>query len=174
MKIQRSPQRGFTLVELAIATVVLIVGVISVLQLVPRVMDQNQRTRFDTTSVVIAQRLLDQMLGQSLNNVQFTDLDGNIILLGDPALSNQVVGAPVIVVNNQARINFNAPLLTAGYSFQYIDPNDPTQTTYDVRWAVITLAAGGTVSAKRFIVGAWRRDRRQITPPATVEGWVQR
>jgi hypothetical protein len=124
--------------------------------------------------MVVAQRLLDQMMSQSLDAASFVDVDGRTILLGNPATPNQVVGAPVIAVNNRARINFNAPLITAGYSFQFVDPSDPAQTPYEVRWAVITLSTGGVVSAKRYIVGAWRRTPGQVNPPVTVEGWIHR
>jgi prepilin-type N-terminal cleavage/methylation domain len=42
----QSNERGFTLVELAIATVVLLVGVMAVLQLVPAAMESNRRNRW--------------------------------------------------------------------------------------------------------------------------------
>jgi len=166
-------QRGFTLIELAIATMVLMVGVVAVMQLVPAAMQSNLRNRYDTTAVVLAQRELDQMITQPLSSLQFTDADGRVIALGNPAQVNQVVGGPVQAVGNMARINFNPPAV-ANYNFVAVDANDASGTQFEVRWAVITNAVGGTVVSKRFIVGAWRRDPRQTAPPVTVEGVVEK
>src|ERR1700751_2410615 len=73
-----SQQRGFTLVELAIATVVFLIGVVAVMQLVPAALQSNLNNRVDTTSVVIAQRELDQMAKQPFSSASFTDVDGNV------------------------------------------------------------------------------------------------
>lgn len=164
------PQRGFTLVELAIATVVLLVGVVAVMQLVPNAMQSNLRNRYDSSAVVIAQRLLDQMMSQPLSATQFTDADGRVIELGGVAAP--FVGGPVQNVQNMARLNFNAPVQN-NCGFTYVDLNDPTRPTYEVRWAVISTVSGGQVVAKRYIAGAWKREGRQVYPPVTVEGWVQ-
>ena len=169
----RRTERGFTLTELAIATLVLLVGSVAVMQLVPAAMQSNLRNRYDTTATVIAQRELDQMITQSLSSASFVDADGRAIALGNVAAVNQVVGGPVVTVNNTARINFNAPAV-ANYNFTYIDLNDAARVPYEVRWAVITNAVGGVPISKRFIVGAWKRDPRQTAPPVTIEGWVLR
>jgi len=166
-------QRGFTLVELAIATLVLLVGVVAVMQLVPAAMQSNLRNRYDTTAMVVAQRLLDQMMSQSIDLTQFTNADGQPIQLGGSA--TQTYGGPVVAVNRVARINFNAGVAgVSGYNFVYVDPDDPARVRYEVRYAVIVVTQGGVVASKRFIVGAWRRDARQVSPPVTVEGWLQR
>jgi prepilin-type N-terminal cleavage/methylation domain-containing protein len=169
-------QRGFTLIELAIATVVLLVGVIAVMQLVPQSMRTNLANRQDTTSVVIAQRLLDQMITQPLDVTTFNFVEPNgaliaVISTGNPA--NGVYGGPVQNVNNRARINFNLPAV-GGFNFQYTDPNDPQRAQYEVRWAVVVDAPGGLVQSKRYIVGVRTNDRRNPLLPVTVEGWVQR
>ena len=169
----RWTERGFTLTELTIATLVLLVGSVAVMQLVPAAMQSNLRNRYDTTATVIAQRELDQMITQSLTSTSFVDADGRTIALGNVASVNQVVGGPVVAVGNTARIDFNGAAV-ANYNFTYTDLNDPGRTPYEVRWAVITNAVGGVPISKRFIVGAWKRDPRQTAPPVTVEGWVQK
>ncbi len=169
----RWTERGFTLIELTIATLVLLVGCVAVMQLVPAAMQSNLRNRFDTTATVIAQRELDQMITQSLTATSFVDADGRTIALGNVASVNQVVGGPVVTGGSTARINFNGAAV-ANYNFTYSDPNDAARVQYEVRWAVITNAVGGVPISKRFIVGAWRRDPRQTAPPVTVEGWVQK
>ena len=53
---------GFTLVEVLLATVVLLVGVVAVAQLVPISLTVNSANRGDSTALVIEQRVLEQML----------------------------------------------------------------------------------------------------------------
>ncbi len=166
-------QRGFTLIELAIATVVFLVGVVAVMQLVPASLQSNLNNRVDTSSVVLAQRELDQMTDQPLSSASFTDADGNVCNLGNSATPDVVVGSPVIQVGNSVRIDFNAATV-AGYNFKYTNPQDPTDGAYDVRWAVISNNnAGGTVASKRFIVGVWRRAGGQMLAPVTLDAWQQ-
>lgn len=171
---QRRGEHGFSLIELAVATVVLLVGAVAVMQLVPAAMQSNLSNRYDSTAAVMAQRLLDQMTRRPLTDTQFVDTDGRVIQLGSAAAPNQVVGGPVRVVRGMAQIDFTGNAVN-GFSFQVADPNDASGTTYEVRWAVITTVSGtGTIVAKRFIVGAWRRDANQSTQPVTVDAWVQR
>src|SRR5579872_130231 len=99
--------RGFSLLEMLIAMVVLLVGIVSVVQLVPAALQSNQNNRQDTTATVVAQRELDQILNQPIQNTSFTDADGRTIELGDPTQNNVVVGAPVI--SGTATIDFTKP-----------------------------------------------------------------
>jgi len=153
------------LVELAIATVVLLVGVVAVIQLVPNAIRLNLWNRYDSTSTVVAQRLLDQMLSQPMTTVQFLNADV-------PPVQISLVGPGAPLVPNTARIDFNQ-LPVAGYSYNYRDPNDPSGPLYEVRWAVIPTVANGQVIAKRYIVGVWKRDPNQVYGPVTLEAWKQ-
>ena len=173
MRANQPSPRGFTLIELAIATVVLMVGVVAVMQLVPAAMRSNLRNRYDTTATVLAQRELDQMITQPLTALQFTDADGRSVALGNPAQPGVVVGGPVVLVGTTVRVDFNPPAV-ANYNFIAVDPNDASATPYEVRWAVITNAVNGLVVSRRFIVGAWRRDPRQTAPPVAVDGMVEK
>src|SRR5260370_34505997 len=87
---------------------------------------------------------------------QFTDALGNTCQLGDPTVTNSVQGSTVTTFNNQPIIVFNSPnpplAPTNGYGFTYADPNDPSGTTYDVRWAVVITGSGGTPSSQRLIL----------------------
>jgi len=78
----------------------------------------NYRNRTDSSALVFAQREMDQMLDQPLNPTppQFTDALGNVCYLGQFRLPEPVQGSPVVVVNNQPLINFNAAPVT-NYSF---------------------------------------------------------
>jgi prepilin-type N-terminal cleavage/methylation domain-containing protein len=172
-------ESGFSLLEMIFATVILLVGLVAVAQLVPSSILLNTRNRNDSASLVFAQRELDQMLDQPLVSNSFTDPQGvfcpagNTCGLGDPTQPNQVVGSPVVVVNNFATINFGAGQF-AGYNFTYQDPADPSGLTYDVRWAVITSMNGQIVSSKRLIVGVRQVGGNGYFQPVTLDTVVEK
>lgn len=150
-------QKGFSILEMLLATVILLVGLVAVAQLVPATILLNYRNRADSSALVFAQRQLDQMLDQPLSATSFQDVLGNTCQLGNPATPNVVQGASVVPINNQTFINFSnpppSPYPTNGYGFLYPDPTDPNGTTYDVRWAVIVTGNGSVPASKRFILG---------------------
>src|SRR5277367_7096733 len=131
-------QRGFTLVEVLIAIVILLVGIVAVAQLVPASIGSNSTNRNDSSALVFAQRQMDQFLLQPLNNTAFIEtIDAQTFTcnLGDPTQPNVVVGSSYALFYNQLVIDFSATPV-ANYSFVYHDPNDPAEVNYDVRWAV--------------------------------------
>jgi len=171
-------QRGFSILEMMLATIILLVGLVAIAQLVPASILMNYRNRTDSSALVFAQRELDQMLDQPLTANSFTDALLNTCQLGDPALTNSVQGSTVTTLNNQTIIVFsspNPPLAPAnGYGFTYADPNDPSGTTYDVRWAVIITGSGGIVSSKRFILGVRQVGGNGYFQPITLDTMVEK
>ncbi len=180
----RRAQRGFTLIELVIATVVMLVGIVAVMQLVPAAIRSNLMNRLDTRATVMAQRMMDLMVNSGVNSAVLVDPTGGlpcgttvVCNLGATAgLAGQDIqnGAPLTA---QGTINFNQGPVP-NYSFTYVDPNDPAQTSFDVRWAVITsIRSAGTqlniVDSRRYIVGA--RSLGTTTPvPVTLISWQSR
>ena len=170
-------QRGFTITEVLIAIVIMLVGIVAVAQLVPASIGSNSANRNDSSALVFAQRQMDQFLSQPLNMsisppafTETIDAQTFTCYLGDPTQpSNTLVGSPVAVFYNQLVINFSsAPV--ANYSFIYQDPNDPFGLVYDVRWAVITTTnSGGMVTSKRFILGARKKGGNGIYRPVTLD-----
>ena len=63
---RRSRTAGFTLVELLIAILLMLVGIAAVAQLIPAAMTRNFLNRYDSTGLIIAQRQLEQMMAQSI------------------------------------------------------------------------------------------------------------
>lgn len=166
------PQSGFTLVEVLMAIVILLVGVVAVAQLVPASVGSNSANRNDSSALVFAQREMDQFLAQPLNlptsPPAFIDAEGFSCDLGDPTQPNQVVGGPVVVLYNQVVVDFTASAVS-GYNFTYHDPNDPAEVIYDVRWAVITSTNNGLVTSKRFILGVRKKGGNGIYQPVTLD-----
>lgn len=183
-------QRGFTLVELAIATAVLLVGVVAVVQLVPAAIESNMNNRYDTTAAVAVQRLRDLMVSQALNSATLNDPTGQFTCAGAPCQlgigtpgGDLVEGSRLVAVNDgrgnriAVAIDFAAAPVN-GYNFTFADPNDPTRTRYDVRWTVVTSrrAVGmlsDVVVSKRMVIGARSvGTRRPIT--VTFSTWISR
>lgn len=169
----RRVEQGFSILEMLLATVILLVGLVAIAQLVPATILMNYRNRTDSSALVFAQRQLDQMLDQQLIATSFTDVLGNVCQLGNPSPANAVQGSGVLYVNSQTLINFSASPVS-GYSFTYQDPIDPSGTTYDVRWAVIVTGNGSTPSSKRYILGVRQLGGNGYFLPITLDTLVTR
>lgn len=172
---RRSRERGFSILEMMLATIILLVGLVAIAQLVPASILMNYRNRNDSTALVFAQRELDQFLDQPLSTSSFTDALGNICQLGNPATPNVLLpnSSSVVVINNQTLINFGAAPV-ANYSFTYLDLTDPSGTTYDVRWAVIVTGNSSKVYSKRFIIGVRQQGGNGYFQPITLDTLVQK
>lgn len=177
----RSQQRGFTLIEMLMATVIILVGLVAVAQLVPSSVMLNSNNRSDATALVFAQRVMEGMRGQPLTPGTYVDPQGLFCqvadgcLLGDPAQPAILVGNAVNTTGTSPIIDFStAPV--AGYSFTFVDPNDPLGATYDVRWAVVTRTnvSTGTITSKRIILGVFRRGMKSPTLPVTLDTVVSK
>lgn len=174
-------ERGFTLVEMLMATVIVLVGLVAVAQLVPASMMINANNRNDGTALVFAQHQLEAMRAQPLGATTFSDPQGVYCptppcQLGDPTQPGVVVGSPVSLslTSNLPLIDFTAAP-AAGYSFTYTDPNDPFGAGYDVRWAVITIVnPENVVTGKRIILGVFRRGMQAPTLPITLDTMVEK
>ncbi len=173
---RRKSERGFSILEMMFATIILLVGLVAIAQLVPASILLNYRNRMDSSALVFAQRQLDQMLDQPLTKPSFLDSLGNTCQLGNPTVTNAVQGSAVTTLNNQMLIVFSSPnpspAPTSGYGFTYQDPTDPSGTTYDVRWAVIITGNGGTASSKRFILGVRQAGGNGYFQPITLDTMV--
>ena len=178
-KTQRYNQCGFTMVEMLVATVVMLIGIVGVAKLVPFAIGLNSANRLDSTALVIAQREMNALTEQPLSATTFTDPQGltcaaaGVCNLGNPAAAPTLFGSPHVMINNSPYINYNAAAV-AGYNFVYTDPDDPSGAAYDVRWAVITYATGGKVYGKRFIVGVRRVGGNGPLFPVALDSMVEK
>jgi len=168
--------RGFSLVEMLIATVILLVGLVGVAQLVPASILINQRGRLDSTSLVFAQRELDQMLAHNLTDTSFFEANGALCAafcsLGDASSPGTVEGNNVVWVSNRPFVDFSgAPV--DNFSFTYSDPNDPFAVRYDVRWAVVTTVNGSSITGKRFFVGVRQLNASNFVPAVTLDAMIE-
>jgi len=172
---RRKSERGFSILEMMLATIILLVGLVAIAQLVPATIFLNFRNRTDSSALVFAQRELDQFIDQPLFATSFTDSTGNTCALGTAAPANAVQGSPVAVVNNQVVIDFTqAPITDYSFPGPYQDPTDPSGVAYDVRWAVIVTGNGTSVSSKRFILGIRQGGGNGYFQPITLDTMVEK
>jgi prepilin-type N-terminal cleavage/methylation domain-containing protein len=174
---RRGGERGFTLVEMLIATVIVVVGLVAVAQLVPTSMMMNANNRSDGTALVLAQKQMEALRAIPLTVTSFSDPQGvtcpsgTTCNVGDPSQPGWV-GSPVVLFNNSPVIDYTKPLVN-GYGYTYADPNDPTGAINDVRWAVVTVT-NGTVTGRRIVVGAFRRGMKTPTYPVSLDTMVSK
>jgi len=165
-------QAGFTLLEMILASAVLMFGIVSVMQLVPASLKTSVNNRLDTMATVVAQRELDQMLSQPLTSTAFLDADLHSISLGGAGTT----GANVLMDGQSTTIDFSSDISTvpAGFSTFYVDLNDPLRATFELRWAVFSEVNGGTVISRRIIVGCRRMNSNTGVFPVTLDSSVEK
>jgi prepilin-type N-terminal cleavage/methylation domain-containing protein len=169
-----SRQGGFSLLEMVIASAVLLVGILSVVQLIPASLKANLYNRMDTMAIVVAQRELDQMLNQPLSAIGFTDTTGNPVSLGGP----NAPGSPVVMQGSSAIIDFSQSPVD-GFNIQgyrdTTDLSDLNAPTFELRWAVFPQTnANGVLIGKRLIVGCRQTNAAQPMLPVSLDTSIQR
>ena len=65
---RRRGEKGFSLLEMMFATIILLVGLVAIAQLVPASIFLNSQNRTDSSALVFAQRELDQFLDQPIRS----------------------------------------------------------------------------------------------------------
>jgi hypothetical protein len=166
-------QSGFSVLEMMLASAILMVGIVSVVQLVPASLQSSIDNRMDTMATVVAQRELDQMLSQPLTAINFHDSDTQTISLGGVGSP----GAGVLMSGQSVVIDFS-PNTVPPTGF-YTTKTDPTSgSSFELRWAVFPqVDNNGTVVSKRIIIGCRRAQslgNSQLLLPVTLDSSVQK
>jgi prepilin-type N-terminal cleavage/methylation domain-containing protein len=177
-KLNTTREKGFTLMEVLVASVVLLVGMVAVAQLVPISLTINSGNRTGSTALVIEQRMLEQMLDQPLTATTCAvpacpDAQAGAWTLGNSAAPRTVVGNAVTQVNNSPAIDFTAGQVP-GYFATILDTQDPYGASYDVRWAVVTYVNGAHITGKRFLIGARQIGGQGYSLPITLDATVEK
>jgi len=134
-------QAGFSLIELAIAILILIVGITAVAQLIPAAMESNFRNRYDSSGMIYAQRQLELMYSQDIQ-------------VGNPAANGTYAFATTLPDGVAATINLGLNSPAAGCTAPSVNPAivincsdagaqlaiDPSSGNLLINWA---QAAGG-------------------------------
>lgn len=168
-----SSLRGFSILEMVLASAILMVGILAVVQLVPVSMRTNMNNRLDTMATVIAQRELDQMLSQPVTVNSFLDKDGNQVNLAGAGAP----GSPLAMDGPTTVIDFSQDPVPGFSILNYTDLNDPNQASparFELRWAVIPETNAGTVTGRRIIIGCRRTSTNQLLLPVNLDSSVEK
>src|SRR5262245_51277608 len=103
-KAPRRKQQGFTLIEMMIAILVILVGLVAVAQLVAASIFLNTANREDSTSMVMAQNQINQFAAQPLSSFSYTDAAGHVCTLGNSGTTGSFVGSPVATSGDNRQV----------------------------------------------------------------------
>ena len=141
-------QSGFTLIELMISMIVLVVGLLALIGLLAVAIESNGRNKVDSTATMLAQSVLEQinstMLEPVPGNASITDCAANNFAIDVGATG----GAALSTSSGNIDFSQAASSVPSGYQMDYVvcadDPNSGgvIHTTYDVRWNVKPVTAG--------------------------------
>ena len=181
---QNKKQAGMSLLEMLIAIVVLGVGMCSLLVLFLDSTYSTNKSSKDSSGTFLAQMVLEQISAQHPNStasIVIPDCAGNswtVATAGGAAPAG--AGANLITNTNnpgyggidQSQAVNN---ITTNYEMQYTDCDaNGHQTTYDVRWNVMTISANTTrlitVSARQLVAQANQLGGVRFAIPVTLRG----
>ena len=137
----RGRQSGMSMVELLIAMLVLVIGMMGSMILVRTAIVNNNRNKLDTTSTALAQMVLEQI------NSRPSTVNTNIVIndcSGVARTINPNVGGATLIASgfNQGNIDFSQGFaaVPAGYAMQYVTCGPANaQVTYEIRWNVTAM-----------------------------------
>ncbi len=143
------PESGMTLIELAIAAVVLIVGMLSIMGVLLMAVGNNGRSKIDSTATMLSQAVLEQLRAKlagggpgSLTDNSNCNGTGTAHQIGYDLNGAATGGANV----SGSGIDFSQSQSTIGtdangnpYYMNFVDCNNNVTMTYDVRWNIQDL-----------------------------------
>lgn len=136
----RSSQRGMSLIELMIASLVLLVGVLGCAALIPMAIGTNSKNKQQSNSTVIAQMTMEKIMSLPAGTLTgtITDCGGTTTTINT---AGSVAGTGAALLATGA-VDFSQTPAPAGYSMLYTTCGTAgRQATYDVRWNVQTPSA---------------------------------
>jgi prepilin-type N-terminal cleavage/methylation domain-containing protein len=126
--------KGFSLIELVLATSVLAVAVLGALAMIVIGIGRNSGNRMDTTATNVAQTVMEDIASVPAN------VDANLIITD---CQNNNLQITTKVTPTAGSIDFTQPA-TPGYQVNYVMcGTNGLQATYDVRWRIDTVPNAG-------------------------------
>ena len=135
----RNPESGITVIEVLVATVILLVCSLSILGLVATSIAMNNRNKMDSTGTMLAQSIVEQIKATIIGSEDssLTDCLGTVWPIDT---------APGGATLNGSKIDFTETSPPDGYHMVYVVKSPCTtsgtqEMTYDVRWNVSIVGA---------------------------------
>lgn len=179
----KKAQSGATLIETMIAMVVLAIGLGALTPLFTGSIMSDTRNSKDSTATLLAQKVVEELTAQNTNStvaLTLTDCAGNTWSVpstqGAPFASGGQ-GANLATSTSSpyyGGIDFTQALssVPAGFSMQYVDcdPTNGQQTTYDVRWNIVSITTNNTrmITASAQRMGGTGASGLSFTLPVTL------
>jgi len=137
-------ESGISLIEVLLATTVLAICSLGVIGMVASSIATDTRNKFDSTTTMLAQSIVEQIAATAIGNgtATLTDCAGNA-----HAINTQAGGSALNALGNA--ISFSQTNPPADYRMVYVvkSPCQTTgieQATYDVRWNISQIGPGTT------------------------------
>lgn len=175
-KRQKSDEAGLSMIEVLVGGFVLTVGMLGFAVLIATAITSNSRSRADTTSIMLAQSVMDQLAASATLNPTTTISDCS----GNTATSANVgTGGATLLTNDE--IDWTASTVS-GYSMTYVicastnsDTSNSQQRSYDVRWHIAQVSASDT-DTYFIVVGVrptrWTSNLKQFTMPISLKSYI--
>ncbi|HYH00350.1 MAG TPA: hypothetical protein VD837_14550 [Terriglobales bacterium] len=161
------PQAGMTMIELLIAAVVMVVGLLAIMGIFALAIGNNGRSKVDTSATMLSQAVIEQISA--------------VLARGGPSMVKDCKGTTWNIETavggaqlKGATIDFSQSAPPANYHMDFVvcsDADAAIQTVYDVRWHISTVSNTYlvTVSAKPKNMGV---ARFAFALPVTMRSYV--
>jgi len=165
-----------SMVEVLVAGFVLTVGMLGFAVLMTTAIAANSRSRADSTSIMLAQAVMDQLAASATisSTTLVSDCSGN------PATTaNVAVGGSTLTSSDEIDWTQNP---VTGYSMTYVicastnsNTSNAQQRSYDLRWSIQQVNATDT-DTYFIVVGArptkWQSNLKQFTLPINLKSYI--
>lgn len=138
------PESGMTLIELAIAGVVLVFGMLSLMGVMITAVGNNGRSKIDSSATMLSQAVLEQISAKlagggpgSITDNANCNGTGTTHQIADDIGGANLNGSNINFTQAQGAIAASSS--GAPFYMSYVDCNNNVKMTYDVRWNIQTL-----------------------------------
>jgi hypothetical protein len=145
-----NPQAGMSMIEVMVATLILMVSSLGVIGLVWTAILMNNRNKVDSTQTMLAESIFEQVNSTIIGSGSsaLTDCDGTTWTI------NTVKGGAAV---NGAGIDFTETSPPTDYAMTYVlrapcEPDGELVASYDVRWNVKIVGEDEGMSTNTFLV----------------------
>jgi Tfp pilus assembly protein PilV len=142
----RNPEAGFSLVEMVLASLVLLVGLTAGMLLILTAMANNNRSKMDSTATILSQMTIEMIAAVPANattNMTVVDCNPNSGSASHTIYTTGSSGGAGAPLTSGGSIDFTQSTVTS-YSMTYYSCQASTgdrQALYDVRWNIKTLSS---------------------------------